>query len=82
MRSNPYHRFEMNGNVQTKNGDIVNLNIQIGERICLNHSFNANSSENSINDAFRDMLLIKGYNEVKDQTRHGISIFIFFVKIL
>lgn len=47
--------------------------IQIGERICLNHSFNANSSENSINDAFRDMLFIKGYNEVKDQTRHGIS---------
>ena len=47
--------------------------VQIGERICLNHSFNANSSENSINDAFRDMLFIKGYNEVKDQTRHGIS---------
>lgn len=47
--------------------------ILIGERICLNHSFNASSSENSINDAFRDMLSIKGYNEVKDQTRHGIS---------
>lgn len=26
------------------------------------------------NDAFRDMFIIKGYHEVKDQTRHGISI--------
>ena len=25
MRSNPYHRFEVNGNVQTKNGGTVNL---------------------------------------------------------
>ena len=47
--------------------------IQVGERVCLNVSFNASSSENSINDYFRDMLTVKGYNEVKDQTRHGIS---------
>lgn len=47
--------------------------IQVGERVCLNASFNASSSENSINDYFRDMLSFKGYNEVKDQTRHGIS---------
>ena len=47
--------------------------IQVGERICLNASFNALSSENSINDYFRDMLSSKGYDEVKDQTRHGIS---------
>ena len=47
--------------------------LQVGERVCLNASFNASSSENSINDYFRDMLTFKGYNEVKDQTRHGIS---------
>lgn len=47
--------------------------IQVGERVCLNASFNASSSENSINDYFRDMLSFKGYDEVKDQTRHGIS---------
>ena len=47
--------------------------ISIGERICLNHSYNASTPENQINDAFRDMLVAKGYNEVKDQTRHGIS---------
>lgn len=52
---------------------VLNDFIQIGERICLNHSFNTSSSENTINDAFRDMLSIKGYNEVKDQSRHGIS---------
>ena len=27
MRSNPYHRFEVNGNVQAKNGGTVNLNL-------------------------------------------------------
>lgn len=47
--------------------------IQVGERVCLNATFNASSSENSINDYFRDMLSFKGYDEVKDQTRHGIS---------
>lgn len=40
----------------------------------MNNSFNASSSENSINDYFRGMLTFKGYNEVKDQTRHGTSI--------
>lgn len=53
--------------------NVLNDLIQIGERICLNASFNESSSENSINDSFRDMLSIKGYNEVKDQTRHGVS---------
>lgn len=52
---------------------VLNDLIQIGERIYLNSSFNASSSENSINDYFRDMLSVKGYNEVKDQTRHGVS---------
>lgn len=47
--------------------------LQIGERICLNQTFNASSLENSMNDYFRDMLLAKGYDETKDQTRHGMS---------
>ena len=47
--------------------------IKIGERVCLNPVYDATSSENSINDYFRDMLFSSGYNEVKDQTRHGIS---------
>lgn len=53
---------------------VLNDLIQIGERACLNHSLNKDSTENSINDYFRDMLFVKGYNEVKDQTRHGISV--------
>ena len=53
--------------------NVLNDLVQIGERICLNPSFNSTSSENSINDSFRDMLLMKGYDETKDQTRHGIS---------
>ena len=52
---------------------VLNDLIQIGERACSNYSLNKDSSENSINDYFRDMLFAKGYDEVKDQTRHGIS---------
>lgn len=53
---------------------VLNDLIQIGERACLSYSLNKDSAENSINDYFRDMLFMKGYNEVKDQTRHGISV--------
>lgn len=66
-------------NEERLNADMVSAQsvlddlIQVGERVCLNVSFNASSSENSINDYFRDMLTVKGYDEVKDQTRHGIS---------
>ena len=67
-------------NQERLNADIASAQVvlrdllQIGERICLNQTFNASSSENSMNDYFRDMLTFKGYNEVKDQTRHGISV--------
>lgn len=47
--------------------------VQIGERVCWNALFNAESSENNINDYFRDMFFAKGYLEVKDQSRHGVS---------
>jgi len=63
----------LNADIETANIVLADL-IQIGERVCLNHSFNASSSENSINDYFRDMLFAKGYKEVKDQTRHGMSV--------
>lgn len=48
--------------------------LQIGQRFCLNYSFNGASSENSMNDYFRDLLFMKGYTEIKDQTRHGLSV--------
>ena len=53
---------------------VLNDLTKIGGRVCLNCSFSAVSSENSINDSFRDMLSVMGYDEVKDQTRHGISV--------
>lgn len=48
--------------------------LQIGQRFCLNCSFNGASSENGMNDYFRDLLFMKGYTEIKDQTRHGLSV--------
>lgn len=48
--------------------------LQIGQRFCLNCSFNGANSENSMNDYFRDLLFMKGYTEIKDQTRHGLSV--------
>lgn len=63
----------LNGDIESAKVVLGDL-IQIGERVCLNYSFNEKSSENSINDYFRDMLFAKGYKEVKDQTRHGISV--------
>lgn len=62
----------LNADIDTANSVLADL-IKIGERICLNSSFNESSSEDSINDSFRDMLIVMGYDEVKDQTRHGIS---------
>lgn len=40
---------------------------------CNNRTYNYSRSENEINDYLRDMLGVKGYNQVLDQTRHGIS---------
>lgn len=58
--------------INTVNKVLTDL-IMIGEKICTDPMYNAETYENSINDAFRNMLSIQGYNEVKDQTRHGRS---------
>lgn len=47
--------------------------LRIGERLCLNATYHKESSENSINDFFRDGFSLIGYDEVKDQSRHGMS---------
>lgn len=57
--------------VSAKN--VLNDLIQVAERLCSNVDYNSSSLENKINDYFRDALSFKGYNEVKDQTRHGVS---------
>ncbi len=45
----------------------------VGQRLCTNAAYNENTDEDTINDYLRDMLCSKGYDETKDQTRHGIS---------
>ena len=53
--------------------DVLKDLINVCETACNNNTYNYNRSENEINDYFRDMLGAKGYNQVLDQTRHGIS---------
>lgn len=62
----------LNADIQSAELVLSDL-IKVGERLCSNPTYNGYSSENSINDFFRDTLSLMGYNEVKDQTRHGIS---------
>ena len=62
----------LNADIATANAILTDL-IRIGERACSNVTYRNGSSENSINDFFRDTLSLMGYSEVKDQTRHGIS---------
>ena len=61
-------------NADIKSAELVLTDlIKVGERLCSNATYGGSSTENSINDFFRDALSLMGYNEVKDQTRHGIS---------
>lgn len=63
----------LSADIVTAEGVLKDL-IQVSERLCSNVSYSADSLENNINDYFRDALSFMGYNEVKDQTRHGVSI--------
>lgn len=65
------NRDRLNADIATSNV-VLNDLIRIAERVCSNVTYR-NSSENGINDFFRDTLSLMGYSEVKDQTRHGIS---------
>lgn len=47
--------------------------IAIGNQLCLNSLFRHDRSEDNINDYVRDMLINRGYEEIRDQTRHGLS---------
>lgn len=70
MFSSDEERFE--ADLITANSVLQDL-IRVGERVCTNATYNSLSRENEINDYFRDMLGMSGYNEAKDQSRHGIS---------
>ena len=64
--------MRLNADIETANV-VLNDLIKICERLSTNVAYNRETSENSINDYIRDALLLMGYNEIKDQTRHGIS---------
>lgn len=53
--------------------EFLNDLIVVGEKLCANSAYTQNSTEDSITDYLRDMLSIKGYEGVKDQSRHGLS---------
>ncbi len=63
----------LNADIKTANEVLSDL-IKIGERLASNALYKSNASEDSMNDYFRDTLSLMGYDEVKDQTRHGISL--------
>lgn len=48
--------------------------LSVCDRLCSNSTYNYSRSENEINDYLRDMFGAKGYSQVSDQTRHGISL--------
>ena len=63
----------LNADLESANAVYKDL-VKVGERLCSNATYNGESPENSINDFIRDGLSLMGYHEVKDQTRHGISL--------
>lgn len=52
---------------------VLNDLLKICERLSTNATYNKDTPENGINDFIRDTLFLMGYNEVKDQSRHGLS---------
>lgn len=64
----------LNADIQTAKTVLLDL-ITVSERICVNKkTYNSATPEDSTNDGIRDLLSMKGYDEVKDQTRHGLSL--------
>lgn len=57
----------------SKAKEFLNDLILVGEELCANSAYTQQSPEDSITDYLRDMLSIKGYEGVKDQSRHGLS---------
>ena len=61
-------------NAARLNADIASSQVVLRDLLQIGQRFNGASSENSMNDYFRDLLFMKGYTEIKDQTRHGLSV--------
>lgn len=62
----------LNATLLSASGVLADI-LDICEYACNNRTYHYGRSENEINDYFRDMLKAKGYSQVLDQTRHGVS---------
>ena len=62
----------LNATLLSANSVLQDL-LSVCESACNNRTYNYSRSEDEINDYFRDILKAKGYEQVLDQTRHGIS---------
>lgn len=75
----PSERSQPRSNEERLNATLLSADsvlrdlLDICESICNNKTYDYNQSENAINDYFRDMLSAKGYAQIMDQTRHGVS---------
>lgn len=75
----PSERSQPRSNEERLNATLLSADsvlrdlLDICESICNNKTYDYNQSENAINDYFRDMLTAKGYAQIMDQTRHGVS---------
>lgn len=69
----PTSDFDRFNEVTEKADSLLHQLLKIGERLCLNITYNGSTPEDSINDYFRDMLEQSNTWKTKDQTRHGSS---------
>ena len=52
---------------------VLNDIIRSCETVCINQDCNYGKLENQINDYIRDLLEARGYSQIRDQSRHGVS---------
>lgn len=57
----------------TKSKAVLNDLIAVCERLCTNAYYTQNTKEDMVTDYIKDNLKSMGYNQVLDQTRHGIT---------
>lgn len=75
----PSERLQPRSNEERLNATLLSADsvlrdlLDVCESICNNKTYDYNQSENAVNDYFRDMLSAKGYAQIMDQTRHGVS---------
>lgn len=68
-----YVEYRKNHSEYTIESILLTELVNISSVLCTNANYDAQCSENAINDYYRDMLRAKGYFAIADQTRYGLS---------